>query len=171
MGVRSSKRLAKVPQAANRWARSYMSPAILPLVPSDWVEPDYLDPIDYALNADYVLPLGCYLFRVVLLSSSSCTSGPSNGEQCRRLVRYFPCLVGLFHSGDDMCSWCYYFFGWAVQGFVAVAFGTGRKRWVWVGWRVNTNGAEEDLHVVGTKRWNCCCFLAQRYSTYVCICT
>jgi hypothetical protein len=30
------------------------------------------------------------------------------------------------------------------------------------------NGAEEDLHVVGTKRWNCCCFLAQRY---ICICT
>jgi hypothetical protein len=34
----------------------------------------------------------------------------------------------------------------------------------WVGLRVNANDAAEDrLHVVGTQRWNRCCFLVQRY--------
>lgn len=135
MGVRSSKRLAKVPQAANRWARSYMSPAFLPLVPSDWVEPDYLDPIDYALNADYVLPLGCYLFRVVLLSSSSCTSGPS--------------MVVMMNSVASLSDISRAWWGFSIQAMICVhgaiislagrskgssqsGFRTGKKRWVWV---------------------------------------
>jgi hypothetical protein len=45
----------------------------------------------------------------------------------------------------------------------AINFPVSHAPVTWVGWRVNANGAEEDLHVVGTKRWNCCCFLAQRY--------
>lgn len=37
MGVLSSKRLAKAPQPANRWAESHTSRALLPLVSSDWI--------------------------------------------------------------------------------------------------------------------------------------
>jgi hypothetical protein len=121
-------------KAANRWAKSHTSRALLPLVPSDWIEPDHFDPIDYGVDSRlriYTHTTQIYHFHVVLLLSSSYTSAHSKVDRHRiASLSAFPVPGGAFHPGN--CNVFVTFLAGMSKGLAAVGVTRIRSRKMWV---------------------------------------